>query len=282
MMSEEPLYSVLRGSPGHFCAPQHSELHVPVSWGHELCSGVKAFVVMTWHGSAAASLFPRNPTRHRRQGGGGGGAHAPAHLLLLLFLLLLLGFAPTCGGEPLGQLPGPVSEADVQGAVAFLRVQPDVDRVPQHPPHQAEEDDERARVDEEIPVEAALGAEVAEDPDQQHHQAGHVEHHGQEEQGSAGPHAAVGHAGGGERRTWVRAAAAPPWNADCFGSVRIFASHLQTPLPCPPVRRPRPRDDVTESNRRKKGWRRSGRCFYIKDITLDPLVFSRTFCLVEP
>lgn len=98
--------------------------------------------------------------------------------------------------QPLRQLPGQLREASVLLQPLVLR-HTDVSHVPHEPAGQAEEDDQGAGVDQEVSVEAAVQAQVREDPDEEQHQADDVKGHGgQEEREAAADALDQVHAGG--------------------------------------------------------------------------------------
>lgn len=103
-----------------------------------------------------------------------------------------------------GELPGQQRDAapPLPGLLILTLLRhAHVPGVPQDPEGQADEDDDGAGVDQEVPVEAAVQARVREDPDEEHHQAGHVQEHGHHERGHAASdardhlHVRAGHRG---------------------------------------------------------------------------------------
>lgn len=134
LLSQLSLYFVIQRL---WRASQKFQLHVCV---RILCSSIKASVVVTWHGSAAAVVFPRNPTRHSSA------ALLPVpRILLHLLPLAARQRAHAAFGEALEQLPAPVSKAN-ERAWPLLRKQLHVHGIPQRPPNQAEKNNDWARV----------------------------------------------------------------------------------------------------------------------------------------
>lgn len=89
--------------------------------------------------------------------------------------------------QPLRYLPGQLHDA-VPPLPLVLR-HPDVAHVPQEPEGQAGEHDQGARVDQEVAIEEAVQAHVAEDPDEKQNQAHDVKNDGEEKKGQAGSYA---------------------------------------------------------------------------------------------
>lgn len=151
-------------------ASQEAQLHVWL----RVCSSIKGSVGVTCHGSAAAAVFPRNPTQR-------GATHSPAALVPPHAAGQR---AHANSGEALGQLPGPVRKADEEDW-PLLRKQLHVGGVPEHPPNQAEKNNDWARVNEKVSIEAVARTQIAENSYQKHNQAGGVKHNSKEEERSA-------------------------------------------------------------------------------------------------
>ena len=119
-------------------------------------------------------LVPRHPAGFTRRW-----AHLAVALLVLDALLAVLSPLQRLA-QPLGELPGQLHDAARLPQAVVLRHR-DVAHVPHEPAAQAEEDDERAGVDQEVSVEAAVQAQVGEDPDEEEDQTDHIQRDGEEE-----------------------------------------------------------------------------------------------------
>ncbi|TNN43508.1 hypothetical protein EYF80_046296 [Liparis tanakae] len=129
--------------------------------------------------------------------------------------------------QPLRELPrqardAPPAEAPLPAAAAVVLRHPHVAHVPDEPEGQAGEEHQRAGVDQEVPVEAAARAHVAEDADEEERGAERVEQQGAEERGQAAAdalHRARGAAAGDrdrDRRSGARTRLECFSNADAY------------------------------------------------------------------
>lgn len=103
--------------------------------------------------------------------------HGPIHQLLSFVLLSHLDGFGSGVGKSRGQPARPQRQAVQRVLLQLVRGDRDGPCVPQHPPHEAQEHHDGARVDEKVAVKAVVHAKVGESADEQHGQADHVKSH---------------------------------------------------------------------------------------------------------
>lgn len=150
---------------------QQSQCHVFV---RRLSPSIKTSVVVTWHGSAVFPCYSTRPGMAR---------HPFSHISFPS--KGLSGLLERRSDNFLAECVNPISKE--------TGLQLHVHGVWKHPPDKAEKNNDQARVNEEITIEAAAQTQITKNSEQKHEQTGRVKHNSEEEERSAFTQADVAH-----------------------------------------------------------------------------------------